>query len=310
MMVLVLVGGLSYTVGRAVLRVQAAEPDARGVRVPRALPRLHGARVPLPLDGDPAASCCTRSRRLELAQASRAVAPCRAASASSRCADLGPVVDAAHAAHHVDDQQDHDDHDQRRSSMKPHTPGVTRSGRPSTASGRCSDGCQSTRAPLDPAGVSTDRIALIFRVIARAGPHPRTDRPPRLDARYGRTPGRRVRARWLAAIVAAASRSSWSSPGCSGSACSARRRRSRPATSATTLIDASTRSTCASEVTRGSRHPRDLRASRPSTRTSPSWGGRSCTLPAVRDQRTRQFTETLRTSEPGRTGLIYRCWLT
>ena len=28
------------------------------------------------------------------------------------------------------------------------------------------------------------------------------------------------------------------------------------------------------------------------------------------DQMTRQFTETLRTSEPAVTGLIYRCWLT
>ena len=39
---------------RGRLRAEAAEPVARALRLPRDLPRLHGAGVPLPLDGVPA----------------------------------------------------------------------------------------------------------------------------------------------------------------------------------------------------------------------------------------------------------------
>ena len=52
MMLLVIVGGLLYTAGAIVYGAEAAEPVARPLRVPRDLPRLHGAGVPLPLDGD------------------------------------------------------------------------------------------------------------------------------------------------------------------------------------------------------------------------------------------------------------------
>jgi channel protein (hemolysin III family) len=50
MMVLVIVGGLLYT-GGASLRAEEAEPVAGPLRLPRDLPRVHGAGVPLPLDG-------------------------------------------------------------------------------------------------------------------------------------------------------------------------------------------------------------------------------------------------------------------
>ena len=53
MMVLVIVGGLLYT-GGAIVYAQEAEPVARSVRVPRDLPRVHGAGVHVPLDGDAA----------------------------------------------------------------------------------------------------------------------------------------------------------------------------------------------------------------------------------------------------------------
>ena len=54
MMILVIVGGLLYTGGAVVYALKRPEPVAGPLRVPRDLPRLHGAGVPLPLDGVPA----------------------------------------------------------------------------------------------------------------------------------------------------------------------------------------------------------------------------------------------------------------
>jgi channel protein (hemolysin III family) len=73
MMVLVIVGGLLYT-GGASLRAEEAEPVAGPLRLPRDLPRVHGAGVPLPLDGvsaDRAAPARALARRGRLSGGGR-----------------------------------------------------------------------------------------------------------------------------------------------------------------------------------------------------------------------------------------------
>jgi len=127
-----------------------------------------------------------------------------------------------------------------------------------------------------------------------------------LDARYGRTPGRRLRARWIAAIVggcvavAVVAWVLWA--GLFGATASIETQ-----DIGATVVDASTI---------------DLREQvtvDPGTRVTCSFealdkdfaivGWKVVHLPPV-SERNRVFTERLRTSAPAESGLIGSCWLT
>ncbi len=54
MMILVIVGGVLYTLGAVVYAMKRPNPWPGTLRLPRDLPRVHGAGIPLPLDRVPA----------------------------------------------------------------------------------------------------------------------------------------------------------------------------------------------------------------------------------------------------------------
>ena len=128
-----------------------------------------------------------------------------------------------------------------------------------------------------------------------------------IEERYGRSPARRRRTRMLGDRRGAPRCSWWSSPGWSGSGCFG------PSASLGTrdlgysligddaievryevTADAGTSVSCALQALNS---------------TFAIVGWKVVAIPPS-EQGTRQFRETLRTSEPAVTGLIYRCWLT
>ena len=68
MVILVAIGGLLYTGGAVVYAMKRPNPWPAPLRLPRDLPRLHGARVPVPLDGVPDHRDRSRLPRLTGAQ--------------------------------------------------------------------------------------------------------------------------------------------------------------------------------------------------------------------------------------------------
>ncbi|KAK1826060.1 hypothetical protein QBC39DRAFT_365318 [Podospora conica] len=68
---LIIIGGLLYT-GGAIVYTLKKPNRPRPLRLPRDLPRIHGSRVPLPLDGDHASYDEPRlQRRIARAESSR-----------------------------------------------------------------------------------------------------------------------------------------------------------------------------------------------------------------------------------------------
>ena len=135
---------------RGHLRDEAAQPVARALRLPRDLPRLHGARVPLPLDGVPAHRARTRStpdrgalpvagcpgrRRRRPSMPRRGLA--RAAASSASSSRRSPRGSRARRMRRIMSQTSSTTASAMNTiATKPHGPGVTRFG--STVGGRAS----------------------------------------------------------------------------------------------------------------------------------------------------------------------------